>query len=84
MSLLKKISSVFVVAACVATVASCAQPVPPAAPNRWRCVASDRAGKTWYWVAPNKEVAINNARRACRRHSAVGGCSVPVGSCSAH
>lgn len=54
---------------------------PPA--GRWRCVAADRQGKTWYWVSTSKRIAINNARTACIHNSAVGGCHVSPGSCSA-
>lgn len=79
MKIAKTIGTVLMLIVGVMTVSGCTS--QPQA-SGWRCVATDRGGRTWYWVAPDKSVAIANARRACRRNSPVGGCRVPVGSCS--
>lgn len=54
--------------------------IPPTV--RWHCVAIDRDGHTWYWNSVNRNIAIRNARNACKQNSSQGGCSVPVGNCS--
>ncbi len=49
--------------------------------RRWHCVAVDKKGHTWYWNSTRWLKAIQHARRACKKHSTVGGCRVPSKNC---
>ena len=74
--------------ACIIVLAGCTTTVvEPASSTGWHCVAHDSptpggAMRSWYFNSANKQTAINQARKECKRNSKYGGCYVARGACS--
>lgn len=77
---MKKLKLICLAIVTSAVLASCVYPPAPGpvGPASWRCTT---ANGRWFWSAPDRAVAINQARNSCLAHGDVG-CGVPVGNCT--